>query len=150
MEKRKDILIFILINVIAISLTVIISLIPTLNFYKAYHYDIPYVGGKSFVDHAITMNAEFETQEAKEAFTYYTTFLDKNRSDIFYESYTWIYIGYGMLIGALLITIGIILKYKTSKTIYSKAFITAGVIIIIAFILILSILLQKNVYYSYF
>ena len=40
-----------------------------------------------------------------------------------------------------------VLKYKSTNKIYSKAFITAGVIVVIVYIYLLSILLQKNVGY---
>lgn len=148
MKKAKLILIFVLINIIIVGVTVFLPIIPALNFYRAYHYDIPNNENSNFVENASIAIEDLQTQEGKEAFAKYIGYMIFDREEILYGSFSWVYIMLGMFVGAFVIIIGIILKYKSSNKIYSKAFITAGIIVVIAYIFILSILLQEDVYYT--
>lgn len=148
MKNGKNILIFVIINIIVISIAVILPMVPVYKLYGAYHYDMPKVGESSFSQNVGTVVKELDTQESKTAFNDAIIYGVNNRGDVFYDNFVVVYIMLGILLGISLISIGLILKYKCENKIYSNAFITAGVIVVIVYILILSILLQKNVYYS--
>lgn len=157
MKKGKNILIFVLINIIIIGVTVIAPLIPAFNFYNVYHNeDIPSnvrvetdVGNVTvFFDSFRTVVNDLQTQEGKEAFSKILGIMMFERGEILYDDFVFVYVMLGFVTGILSIIIGIILKYKCENKIYAKSFIIAGMLVVIFYIFILSILLQKNVYYS--
>lgn len=157
MEKGKKIIIFLLINVLIIGITVAIPLIPTYKFYNAYHYDIPNnilmqddegrnMSAQGY--YSTTTIKDLQTQEGKTAFSKLLKLVMFERGDIMYNNFVFVYIMFGLLIGVIAISFGIYLKYKSKNKIYAVSFIVAGIIVIIAYILQLSILLQQNVFYS--
>lgn len=148
MEKGKNILIFILINIILVGITAVVPAFPAYKAYSAYHLNIPKVGEQSFAQNLGDVVRELDTQEARESLTDALKWIEHNRSEMFLSGFTFVYVMLGILVGVAVITIGIMLRYKSKNSIYSKAFITAGMIIIIAYIFFLSILLNKNVSYT--
>ena len=148
MKKGKDILIFVLINIIVIVLTVILPLVPAFNCYKAYHHDVQKVGENSFAENIGIVAKELETQDTKDSLWAIIEHGVENRGEVFYDGFVCVYVMLGIMLGIASIVIGLILKYKSQNKIYSIAFITAGMLVVVLYIFILSILLQKNVYYS--
>ena len=150
MKNGKNILIFILINVLVILVTIVMPFIPATKIYNAYHHELPKVGNNSFAQNMGIIVKQLDTVEQKVALTDMLRFGVVDRGEIFYNNFVWLYIMFGIMLGVLIIALGIVLKYKSENKIYSKAFITAGIIVVIVYIFILSILLQKNVFYAYF
>lgn len=148
MKKGKNILIFVLINIIVIATGVVIPAIPAYKAYSAYHLNIPKVGKQSFAQNIGDVLRETDTYEARVAFNDAMWWIDHNRAEMFIDGFTFAYVMLGMLVGISVFVIGLILRYKCKNTIYSKAFITAGVLVVILYIYFLSILLQKNVAYT--
>lgn len=154
MKKGKNILIFVLINIIAIGIAVILPAIPAHNFLAAYNFELP-SNEKVVLENGIPTNSfaanfgivrkELQTQESLEALGDLMTLVSIERGDTMLVGFTWAFIMFGVIVGLLLITLGIILKYKAKNKIYSKAFIIAGIIVIIAYIFFLSALPIENI-----
>lgn len=157
MEKAKKVIIFILINIFILGITVIMPLIPAFEFYNVYHYeDIPSnvkvetdVGIQtSFFASFRTVVNDLNTQEGKEAFSKALGIMMFERGDILYENFVCVYLMLGFITGIMTIIIGIMLKYKSKNKIYAISVIVAGMLVVIFYIFLLSILLQKNTYYG--
>ena len=118
MKKGKKIFIFTLINIIVILVAVVIPFIPAIKMYNAYHYEIPKVGNNSFVQNMGVVVKQLDTQEEKIALTDFINFGIVNRGEMFYNNFVWLYIMFGVIIAVLIITLGIVLKYKCENKIY--------------------------------
>lgn len=146
MEKFKNAAILVLIVVISIVVAVIIPAIPAYKFYQADQFIIPsnvrtYRANapmSKYMADFVQVRENLQTQEAKDTFEDYTK-LWTERGEISFLSVKWLYVILGITVGVLVIAIGIILKYKSSKRIYSLSFILSGILIVIFYIFIFSV-----------
>lgn len=153
MKKIKQILICTLISIIIIGVAIGLPLIPAINTYKAYNFDIPSnipaktengIETTMFFASLTTVAKNLQTEDGKDALHDIVYLMGEERTEIFCKNFLYIYIPFGIILGILVVMIGIIFKYKYNKGIFFKSFIISGIMVILLYIVISYFVIKNN------